>query len=112
LASPEWIEGASPAIACKVNGRSHPLESDERYINLGAVKAGDKAEITLPISERNVTQRIGVQTYSLLLKGSTVVSIVPPGRNRPLYRGREKYRGREAAWKNVARYVPEQDIRW
>lgn len=110
--APEWVEEASSAIACKVSGSSRPIRWEGRYLNLGAVKAGDKAEITFPISERTVKQRIGTQTYTLILKGSTVVSIDPPGRNGPLYQGREKYRGTEVAWNKVTRFVPEQDIHW
>ena len=65
-----------------------------------------------PIAERTVREKIGPQTYTLVLKGSTVVSIDPPGKNGALYADRAKYRGTDLAWKQVERFVPEQEIRW
>jgi hypothetical protein len=46
------------------------------------------------------------------VKGTTVVSIDPPGENGPLYQHRERYRGTEVAWNKVKRFVPEQEIDW
>ncbi|MGA8269389.1 MAG: hypothetical protein WB787_16635 [Candidatus Acidiferrales bacterium] len=110
--APEWIESGNPSITCKVNGNARPLHWDGRYVNAGAVKAGDKLEISFPISERTVREKIGPNTYTLVLKGSTVVSIDPPGKNGPLYTDRAKYRGSEVAWNKVTRFVPEQEILW
>jgi len=45
------------------------------------------------------------------MRGNTVISIDPPGKNGPLYQDRKKYQA-AMAWKEVARFVPEQDIRW
>ena len=83
-----------------------------RYANIGSVKAADKAEIVFPIAERTVQEKIGPQTYTLVLKGSTVVSIDPPGKKGALYADGAKYRGTDLAWKQVERFVPEQEIRW
>ncbi len=110
--APEWLEGGNPSITCKVNGSARPLHWEGRYVSIGAVKADDKAEIFFPISERTVRERIGPNTYTLVVKGNTVVSIDPPGGNGPLYANRAKYRSSEVSWNKVTRFVPEQDINW
>jgi DUF1680 family protein len=110
--APEWVEDGSPTLACRVNGNSLKLHWEGRYVNLGSLKAGDKAEITFPISERTVRERIGPDTYTLVIKGNTVVSIDPAGKKGPLYQDRTKYRGSEVSWKQVTRFVPEQNILW
>jgi hypothetical protein len=46
------------------------------------------------------------------MKGNTVVSIDPAGKNGPLYQGREKYRTSEVAWRHVKRFVPDETIEW
>lgn len=110
--APEWVNSGSAALTCKLNGNLRPVHWEGRYVNIGSVKAGDKAEIVFPIGERTVREKIGPQTYTLVLKGSTVVSIDPPGKNGALYADRAKYRGTDVALKQVARFVPEQEIRW
>ncbi len=112
LRAPEWIENGNPAISAKVNGSTRPLHWEGRYVNIGAVKAGDHAELFFPISERTVREKIGPNTYTLVIKGNTVVSIDPPGKNGPLYTDRAKYRTSEVAWNKVTRFVPEQEILW
>lgn len=112
IRAPQWIQGSDALLAAEVNGQARALRWEQRYVNVGAVKAGDKVKITFPISERTIKEEIGGKTYTLVVKGTTVVSIDPPGENGPLYQGREKYRGKEVAWNKVTRFVPEQDIDW
>jgi hypothetical protein len=109
---PEWVKTGSQALTCSANGASRRMNWEGRYVNLGAVKQGDKIELKFPIAERTVKERIGNQDYTLVIKGNTVISIDPPGKNGPLYQDRKKYRSAEVAWKQVDRFVPEQDIRW
>jgi len=61
---------------------------------------------------RKEREKIGSQTYTLVMKGNTVVFIDPGGNNGPLYQGREKYRTSEVAWREVRRFVPDQQIVW
>ncbi|MGH9529861.1 MAG: hypothetical protein ACRD2S_08095 [Terriglobales bacterium] len=112
LRAPEWLAANDPRLTCRVNGSARGLRWEGRYVNLGTLKAGDKAEVTFPMSERTVRQRIGAQDYTLLVKGNTVISIDPPGKNGPLYQGRSKYRSTEVAMNRVTRFVPAQNIRW
>jgi hypothetical protein len=79
---------------------------------VGAAKPGDIISVTFPIAERTVKETIGPVAYTLVLKGNTVVSIDPPGKNGPLYQGREKYRKSDVQWKQVQRFVPEESIDW
>jgi DUF1680 family protein len=112
LRAPEWVETASSAIVCKVNGASRPLRWQGRYVNLGRAMPGDKVAVTFPISERTVKEKIGADTYTLVIRGNTVVSIGPVGKNGPLYQGREKYRTSEVAWRQVKRFVSDETIDW
>jgi hypothetical protein len=112
MRAPEWVGGGSPDLVCEVNGARRSLRWEGRYVNMGAAKAGDTVVVRFPISERTVKERIGAETYTLVIKGNTVVSIDPIGKQGPLYQDREKYRRSEVAWVKVNRFVPEQEIDW
>ena len=88
------------------------LPSPGQYVKLGPVKAGDKVSLTFPIRERTVKERIGPETYTLVVKGNTVVSIDPVGQDGPLYQDREKYRKGEVQWLQAKRFVPDEQIVW
>ena len=110
--APEWVASGSLTLTCKVNGKTRPLHWEGRYVNLGPVVRGDTAEVKFPIAERTVWEKIGPETYTLVVKGTTVVSIDPPGKNGALYADREKYRTSEVTWKNVERFVSDQHLSW
>ena len=110
--APQWVTGGDPALIGVVNGKTRPLHWEGRYVNLGSVVRGDRVELKFPIGERTVREKIGPQTYTLVLKGSTVVSIDPPGKNGALYTDRAKYRGTKVSWNKVERFVPEQQLAW
>jgi len=110
--APEWVESKSPRIQCKVNGASRSVHWVGRYVSAGAAQPGDVVSLTFPIEERTVKEKIGPESYTLVIKGNTVVSIDPAGKNGPLYQGREKYRTSEVAWRQAKRFVPEQEIVW
>jgi hypothetical protein len=112
LRAPEWVAAATPELACKVNDQSRTVNWQGRYVNLGPVKPGDRVVMTFPISERTVRENIGPVTYTLVLRGNTVVSIEPGGKNVPLYQGRERYRSGETPWKEVTRFVSAENIVW
>lgn len=109
---PEWVAAGNPSMACRVNGTSRSLHWGKRYVNVGASHLGDRIVVTFPIPERTVREKIGAGTYTLVLRGNTVLSINPAGTNGALYQGREKYRTREAAWRHVTRFVAAETIDW
>jgi DUF1680 family protein len=108
---PEWVESNSPQVVCKVNGVSRELNWDGRYINVGAGKAGDTIVVTFPIGERTVKEKLGDRVYTLVVKGNTVVSVDPPGKNGALY-ARANYRENQVRWRKARRFVPEEEIPW
>jgi hypothetical protein len=108
---PEWIETRSLQVLCQVNGSSRQMSWQGRYVNAGPARPGDMIVITFPIHERMVKEKLGNTLYTLVLKGSTVVSIDPRGTNGPTYE-RPEYREGQVRWRKVLRYVPEQEIRW
>jgi len=110
--APEWVGNGDPALTCSVNGKTRPVHWDGRYVSIGSVAKGDKAEVKFPITERTVREKIGPQTYTLVVKGNTVVSIDPPGKNGALYTDRAKYRGTTIGWNNVERFVAEKQLLW
>ncbi len=112
LRAPEWIGTSSPELACKVNGQDRPLNWQGRFVSVGAAKPSDNVVLTFPIRERTVKERIGPVTYTLVLRGNTVVSIDPKGANVPLYQGREGYRSGTTPWKEVTRFVSTESIEW
>lgn len=112
LRVPEWIKTGDPALSATVNGTKHDLRWQGRYVSLAAVGSGAKVEVSFPISERTVKEQIGPDTYTLVIKGNTVLSIDPPGKKGALYTDRAKYKSSEVAWKKVTRFVPEQQIIW
>jgi hypothetical protein len=112
LRAPEWITTGDAQLVCKVNGTSRSTNWQGRYIQIGGTKPGDVVSITFPISERTVREKIGPVTYTLVIKGNTVVSIDPLGKNGPLYQDRAKYRKNETQWGKVTQFAPETEIPW
>lgn len=49
--------------------------------------------------------------YTLIRRGNEVVLIQPQGTNCPLYQ-RDHYRDGTTLWRQVERFVPEQQIKW
>jgi hypothetical protein len=107
---PEWIQGGSQEVICTVNGRSRSLQWQGRYVEAGHAKPGDTITVKFPISERTVQETIGGVSYKLEIRGNTVVSIDPPGKNGPLYE-RTYYR-QPVKWRKVDRFVPDSTINW
>ena len=103
---PEWIAGGSQQVSCTVNGRPRSLRWQGRYVEVGHAKPGDTITVKFPISERTVQETIGGISYKLEIRGNTVLSIDPPGRNGPLYE-RAYYR-QPVKWRKVDRFVPER----
>jgi hypothetical protein len=68
--------------------------------------------VRFPISERRVTnQKIGEKVCTLSIKGNTVTSVDPAGRQCPLY-AREQYRAAVAPQRVVRRFLPSEEIAW
>ncbi|RKZ71850.1 MAG: hypothetical protein DRQ57_18130 [Gammaproteobacteria bacterium] len=108
---PEWIADGSTDVSCKVNDKPCEFTWEGRYLNLESVKKGDEVEVSFPIEERTVEQRIGGIDYTLIIKGNTVVHIDPPGKNCPLYQ-REHFRSNKAKLKKTKRFIPDKIINW
>ncbi len=109
--APEWVKAGSQLVVCKVNGVPRNGRWQGRYVSIGRGVPGDKMVVNFPIEERTVKETIGGLPYTLIIKGNTVVSIDPPGRNGPLYQ-RAHYRENQVRWRKVNRFVPEESIVW
>ena len=108
--APEWIETGSDQIAATVNGEPRLVTWENRYVNLGEVEEEKTVSIKFPITERTVKVEMEIAEYTLILKGNTVVSIDPPGKNAPLYDERDHYRNNYVHWRQVERFVTDEDI--
>lgn len=106
---PEWV--APGETTCRVNGKTRQPTWDARYARVGSVQAGDRVELTFPMRERLVRRRIGGINATLTIKGNTVVAFDPPGKNYPLYQ-RSHYQKGQVRWKEVTRFVSEEEIDW
>ncbi len=107
--APEWIAMGSSEIQATVDGQPRPFRWEGRYLNLGEGKAGQRIAVTCPISERTVTEKMGRDTYTLLVRGNTVVGIDPPGRICPLFQ-REYMRDEQPRWRSVRRFAARKPI--
>lgn len=108
---PEWVPGNSPAVSARSKSGIRQVTWEGRYVNLGAASPGEVLTVTFPIFIRRTTETIGNVRYTLEIKGNTVVSIDPPGKNGPLYQ-RSYYLASAAPIRKVERFVPEGPIRW
>lgn len=107
---PEWVASGNHEVSCEGNGKKRPVRWQGRYLDLGHGKPGETLIVKFPIGEHTVHATIGDVEYKLELRGNTVVSIDPPGRNGPLYE-RAYYR-QPTRWRKVDRYLPQQTINW
>ncbi|HEV2383335.1 MAG TPA: hypothetical protein VG206_26520 [Terriglobia bacterium] len=108
---PEWVPSNSPAVAARTQAGSRHFSWNGRYLRLGSARPGDVVSVTFPIPQRRTTETIGNVSYTLHIKGNTVVSIDPPGKNGPLYQ-REYYLAERAPARTVARFVPDETLVW
>jgi hypothetical protein len=107
--APEWVADGSAEIAITVDGSPRQVTWDKRYLNLGDVKAGQCIAVTFPIAEKTVTEKMGRDTYTLLVRGNTVVGIDPPGRICPIF-NRDYLRDENPRWRKVTRFVADKTI--
>jgi hypothetical protein len=108
---PEWLKSGSPEVVCKLDGSSREVTWEGRYINVGAGNSGESLEIAFPMTTRTVTERLGCTDYTLEIKGSTVVSVDPPGQKGAIYQ-RAHYRSDQESWRQVQRFVSNDEISW
>jgi DUF1680 family protein len=111
LRMPAWVKSPENEITCTVNGKRRNFAVSGRYIQLGHLVPGDRVSMNFPIGERTVKVTTLGTEYSLVVRGSTVVSIDPPGRLAPFYQ-RDAARKSEVAWRQVSRFVSDQPISW
>jgi hypothetical protein len=105
---PDWVE--LDQVQATAAGRPVQLSWEGRYAKAGRAPNGQTVTFTFPIRERTVRQRIGTVDATVRLRGSTVISMEPPGRYRPLYQ-RAAYAG-PTRWKTVVRFAPQTTIDW
>jgi len=106
---PEWVVPSE--TQCEVNNRRRSLSWDGRYAQIGSVKPNDIVILTFPIHERKNVVHIEKQRFTLIRRGNEVVYIDPPGRFCPLYQ-RQHYRENNPRYKEVVRFVSNEDIKW
>jgi len=110
--APEWVQTGSNAVTCSVNGNKRPVNWEGRYLALGSAEPGQSIVLTFPLEKRTVIERIGPEKYNLVMKGTSVISIDPGGKNGPLYADRGRYNGEEVQWRKLSRFVADDPIAW
>jgi hypothetical protein len=108
---PEWVTPNAEEVSISTREGKREFTWEGRYVNAGAAKPGETVTVTFPISTRRTTETIGNVQYTLEIKGNTVISIDPPGKNGPLYE-RAYFRADEAPMRKVERFVPDEEIVW
>jgi len=109
--APGWVKAGSPRMKAAVDGKAVRARWEDRYLALGPAQAGQRVTVELPIAERTVKETIGAVDYTLVIKGDTVVSIDPPGRNLPLYL-RDHYRSNEPRYVEVERFLSDTVVEY
>ena len=111
LRIPEWTKPQE----CKVQfgGPSTALRDatpawEGRYAIVKCRK-GETVSLSFPIAERTEKLTTTGGEYQVVIRGSTIVDINPPGRNHPLFK-RAQYRQPEAQMKAVERFVTENVV--
>jgi hypothetical protein len=109
---PEWVDRSKDRVSCTVNLGIRPFAWEGRYINAGSAKPGDRMTLQFPISERTIAnQQIGGRPYTLVMKGNTIVSVDPPGKQCPMY-ARNRYQAVAAPQTTVKRFLANDEISW
>jgi hypothetical protein len=108
---PEWVSPSDQEVAVATAAGNRQFTWEGRYLNLGSAKPGEMLTVTFPIATRRVTETIGNVFYTLEIKGNSVVSIDPPGKNGPLYE-RAYFRAHDAPMVKVQRFVADEPINW
>ncbi len=104
---PEWIR--PDELRVEINGRPSRMDFSNRYAVLGNVRKRDEIVLRFPISERTEKRTIEGFDYTFVVRGNDVVSVDPPGKYLPLYQ-RGHYRGSETLWREVTRFVAEDEL--
>jgi hypothetical protein len=108
---PEWIAANNPEVSAQTNGQGRQFRWTGRYLDLGSAKPGEMISVTFPIPQRRTKETIGAASYTLDIKGNTVVNIDPAGANGPLYQ-RSYYLAQQAPTRKVERFVAEEPVTW
>jgi hypothetical protein len=107
--APAWVETGSAAVTITLDGQAIATHWAGRYLSIGAVKAGQLVSVRFPIGEHTEHAVMGQKHYDLLIRGDTVVQIDPPGQTGALYQ-REHYRHEQPRWREVTRFVSDEDV--
>ena len=108
---PEWINANDPGVVVRANTQRSRLRWEGRHLDLGSAKPGDLIALTFPIPRRSTKETIASVTYTLDIKGNTVVGIDPAGTNGPFYQ-RSYYLRDQAPLRKVERFIHEEPIAW
>ena len=109
LRLPEWVEANQ--VTGAVNGADRALTFAGRYAEAGRVHPGDEVTLRFPIGEQAATLDIEGARFDVVRRGNEVVHIDPPGEHCPLYQ-RQHYRRSETRWRDVERFVSEEELLW
>jgi hypothetical protein len=107
---PEWTD--RDKVKCTVGVRDAEYDWSGNWIAARSLKSGDRVEITFPMKTETLFRVIGADTtYTLTIKGYTVVDIAPKGEICPSYR-RDHYKLNTAPVKKVTRFAQKRRIIW
>lgn len=103
------------SVQVSINGLTQSPAWNGRYLLTGPVSANDLVVVTFALSERSEQVSVGggatvLETYDIIIRGHTVVSIDPSGSYYPYFEG-EHYRTGPIQYRKVKRIVGK-DIKW
>ena len=86
------------AVCCLVDRKAVEVQWEGGYVRFDSLKAFQKATVQYPLKKEIRTEKIDNTEYKVEWKGTTVLSIDPPGKIAPLFQ-REKFRAVQAPLK-------------
>ena len=107
---PQWTDPEQ--VTCTVGGRECKYSWSGNYIVVDGLAHGDTVDIRFPMTTETVFRIIAADTtYTLTVKGYTVLDIEPKGRICPLY-CRDAYKADVAPIKKVSCFISAKTIIW
>jgi hypothetical protein len=112
--------GPTGGVVCSVDEVPMAPTFDGRCLLLNEIPSGASVTVTFPLPEQTLERHLhadlqpmmmGAAAYDrLVFRGSTLISIDPPGRNYPYYQ-REYFR-EPVRWHRVRRFLSGNAVQW
>jgi hypothetical protein len=103
---PAWAEPDACSLA--IDGARVPPAWEGRYA-VASARAGQTVSLRCLLPERSETLHIIDKDYRVIVRGSEIVDIDPPGTRHPIFQ-KPRYRTGQTQWRTLERFVAERQV--